>query len=1220
MRYLNKIVFINSAHVPYAEIKLDGNVHFIGTQGVGKSTLLRAILFFYNADKLRLGIPKEKKGFDLFYFPYDNSYIVYEVMRENGAYCVLAMKSMKRVAFRFIDAPYCKDWFMNEGNEAIAEWPEIRKRIPTSSTVSSLVNDYYVFRDIIFGNNKSNELLPFRKYAIVESSNYQNIPRTIQNVFLNSKLDADFIKDTIIKSMNEEEQSIDLNVYRSLIGTFEQEYTDVMLWLKPNKSGVVEVRKQADNVIKRYRQLLYLKKQIHESRTELNFAEKTETQYLPVLEERIKELEEKLSNFIRLSNEEKEKYNKEHDKLTKEYGIVEDKLKESRRKKSYYEQMNISNIIVRVNGEQDVNTDLASTKKALNKLTSLYQDIMDKYNGLFRELDANLKEFETEKKEEMLKVKEQFTDDKSLLNQKRSEHEKEERNRSDEHKEYLHTEILKLTTEMSALKERVNNVRTTLHFKDEIEQKTEGLRRLESEEGQLKLDIGQLKLEVKNLRNDAFNEIKQNEWDYNARIDKVNEQRNSLDEEIQKLRSLLEQRKGSLCEWLEQHKPDWQKNIGKVVDEGNILYNQHLNPQIASNNDQNLFGVTLDLSHVSRELRTPAMIKEELSGKEAEREKLSIMLDKLAKELAETKEAIEKKANKRIRDINERQHLFEAQLERIPVNRKALKVELVEWQNKEEAWKKQEMNRIDLLIGEKQNSINGFEVKLEQAKNDLQRRLKSISDEFNKALKEKETARNEAITEIEHQIAIKKKEVETQKEELRLSQNSELSGKGVDTTAINNYEQKIETLQKEQEFIRSNRHHVYEYNKDKREYFDMEPEFQEKKKDFSRRLAEQNEKYNQRALKLKNNINETKTELDDKSKEKKTIVQDSEELRKFKEDIYFCPPETDTLDERPTKDSCGNIIKMLKDKIIGYNKETEAFKKTVNAFSGNFSAKNTFSFPTTPVTDADYSNYAANVLEFVEENKIEEFQTRISERYANIILRISKETGELTRNESDINKTILAINNDFVERNFTGVIRSIELRAQPTNDKLMQLLLEIKRFNEENLLNLGEVNLFSQESRTDVNGRAVRFLNSLSVKLNDEPGRKSIVLSDTFNLQFRIVENDNDTGWIEKIANVGSDGTDILVKAMVNIMLINVFKEKASRKFGDFKLHCMMDEIGKLHPTNVKGILSFANCRNILLINSSPTTYNVEDYRYTYLLTKDKKSNTKVVPLLTRKR
>lgn len=68
MRYLNKIIFLNSAHIPYAEVKLDGNVHFIGTQGVGKSTLLRALLFFYNADKLRLGIPKEKNRLMPFIF------------------------------------------------------------------------------------------------------------------------------------------------------------------------------------------------------------------------------------------------------------------------------------------------------------------------------------------------------------------------------------------------------------------------------------------------------------------------------------------------------------------------------------------------------------------------------------------------------------------------------------------------------------------------------------------------------------------------------------------------------------------------------------------------------------------------------------------------------------------------------------------------------------------------------------------------------------------------------------------------------------------------------------------------------------------------------------------------------------------------------------------------------------------------------------------------
>ena len=88
MRYLNKIIFINSAQIKYAEINLDGNVHFIGTQGVGKSTLLRAILFFYNADTTKLGIPKEKKSYTDYYFENPNSYIIYEVVRNEEKFCI----------------------------------------------------------------------------------------------------------------------------------------------------------------------------------------------------------------------------------------------------------------------------------------------------------------------------------------------------------------------------------------------------------------------------------------------------------------------------------------------------------------------------------------------------------------------------------------------------------------------------------------------------------------------------------------------------------------------------------------------------------------------------------------------------------------------------------------------------------------------------------------------------------------------------------------------------------------------------------------------------------------------------------------------------------------------------------------------------------------------------------------------------------------------------
>src|SRR5437763_1845220 len=127
MKSLRKIIFINSAAIKFAEINLDGNVQFIGTQNVGKSTALRAILFFYNADKLKLGIPREKKTFDEYYFPFQNSYIIYEVQRDNTSYCVIAFKSQGRVAFRFFDSAFDKKYFIDNEGRAFESWDKTRE-------------------------------------------------------------------------------------------------------------------------------------------------------------------------------------------------------------------------------------------------------------------------------------------------------------------------------------------------------------------------------------------------------------------------------------------------------------------------------------------------------------------------------------------------------------------------------------------------------------------------------------------------------------------------------------------------------------------------------------------------------------------------------------------------------------------------------------------------------------------------------------------------------------------------------------------------------------------------------------------------------------------------------------------------------------------------------------------------------------------------------------
>ena len=236
MRALRKIIFINSANIRYAEVKLDGNVHFIGTQGVGKSTLLRAILFFYNADKLHLGIPKEMKSFDEFYLPHANSYMVYEVEHEHGPFSILVFRSSGRACYRFVDAAYQKEWIVDEHGEVTAESKVIRERL-NGVFMSKIIDRYEQYRDIIYGNRQAVGK-EFVRFQLMESNRYQNIPRSIQNVFLNSRLDANFIKDIIIRSMSEEEANIDLGYFRRQVADFEQEYRDISCWYRQNQKEI----------------------------------------------------------------------------------------------------------------------------------------------------------------------------------------------------------------------------------------------------------------------------------------------------------------------------------------------------------------------------------------------------------------------------------------------------------------------------------------------------------------------------------------------------------------------------------------------------------------------------------------------------------------------------------------------------------------------------------------------------------------------------------------------------------------------------------------------------------------------------------------------------------------------------------------------------------------------------------------------------------------------
>ena len=632
-----------------------------------------------------------------------------------------------------------------------------------------------------------------------------------------------------------------------------------------------------------------------------------------------------------------------------------------------------------------------------------------------------------------------------------------------------------------------------------------------------------------------------------------------------------------------------------------------------------MYGVKLDLTDLPLHIRKP----KELEKEKAELEKVQ----KLAKDewqqiLQQQEKAIvdlKRQLAPQIKELRHQKSLAETELRMIPQQRKAIVVRIEDYEAKGKQIIAQRQQELTIRQQDLAYRLSSAQSALEKVNADKQRLLNDAQKKYNDAKAGNMKMHAERIAAINVETGVGEKNVDTELLKLKQQEIDELKGRGADTKLVEDCKAKIEAAEKELRFIEEHRKLMYDYLRDKEELFDQEDKLKNQKKTLAEKLMQLTEKYRQRKQKYDQQLTTVGKELTARHDERKHLNEELQKADRFAHDDNLCPPLFAEAKEKKTLRTPGQAVDDLTGVIVQRQTRHNQFKQSVNVFKGNFSGKNTFSFRTELTTDEDYLDFASNLDDFLINNKLEEYRRRTSERYVDILARVSKEMGELTRHESDVDKIIHDINRDFKERNFVGVIKYIALQSVPSTDKMAQLMKRIKDFNDENQFAMGEMNLFSTIYRDELNLKAVSHLLDFMRSLTDNPSRQYLTLSDLFQLQFRIIENDNDTGWADKLSHVGSEGTDTLVKAMINIMLINVYKEKVSRKFGDFYIHCMMDEIGKLHPQNVKGILNFANARNILLINSSPTTYNVSDYRYTYLLQKDGKSKTIVHPLISQK-
>jgi hypothetical protein len=1135
------------------------------------------------------------------------------VESEFGAFTVLVFRRNAHSVFRFINAPFQKEGVIDENGEVTADSSVIRRRLGSAS-MTRIVDEYQDYRDIIYGNRRVAGK-EFARYCIMETAKYQNIPRSLQNVFLGAKVDADFIKDIIIRSLGDEEPGIDLVYFRSQLAGFEREYNDIQAWFQKNKQGEVTVRRQGEKVIEHYRRLLYLDDELSSALLELRFARRYAQEHIPLLEKQAEDKEIELNKHKEKLSELQDKFNHELSSLEQEYGAVKDKLERIPELRKKYEQLKIRELIEEDGREPALKAALDSALQLKRRLTREYEDISAKYSDRERELklgfgawksarESRIVEIGTAYNEQMQKVAEALKSELAAIEEAFRERE-----------EAVRGQLEDLSERIGEADKQLTIAGMLTPYAAEIDAARAELSRLSGEDRALKASEKEMQARIDAATKEALMQQGEREREYDDKLEAIRIRIAELSSQITDIEELLASMDGSLIQWLSQHKPDWAQNIGKVADERTVLYAKNLWPTEGKSNS--LYGVDIDLNGLKTRVRTPEQLMEEKHKLGKERQKQQAEQEMLLAEKESELSALRKKHNARIKDLKEQQAQLQTAALMLPAKIDGVQKQIAAYEQRTQEERVAAKSRYKQQLDEFQaQKVLAAEqrTRLQEEKLAEKKRTEDADAKRRKSLKQQYDA---AVSGVTKEIAAKETALQQSLEALAKERSLELAGQGADTKALEKCEAEIRELTARLEQIGTNKEVLFNYRKDKADFLDKRDVFLSQKKAIEGKKDSLSERYKLRrkkeedsAVRLNDALSETKDQL-------KTLREGLQEADNFEQSNAL--PMLPNGREHKTDKTCRQLIDLIH-RVLSEKRNTEqGFSLSVNSFTGNFSPGNIFGFKTDNHTDEDYRSFAAALVEFMESDKIEEYRSRTSGHYTDLLLRISHEMDEVSRNSSEIAGIIKDINFDFREKNFIGAVKSIELRTVASADKMVILLSQIKEFADEHGYDLEGVNLFSGNSRDQVNSAAVGHLLSLmKLLVGEDAARSRLTLSDTFQLQFRITENDNDTGWVEKISSVGSDGTDVLVKAMVNIMLINVFKERVSSKFGDFRIHCVMDEIGKLHPRNVKGILDFAGARNIFLVNGSPVPYNVADYKHTYLLTKEG-NRTVIQSLLSRK-
>jgi hypothetical protein len=1161
---LISISLIKSAKFDFAQLPLDGNTLCVGANGAGKTTLLRAVLFFYVANGRTLGINSNKKvAFSDYYFEYENSYIAY-VYKKGDKYILVTVFKNRGVQFRFLLLNQHLDIesLFIENNRPLDQgelWQKMRKL----GDLSNIIPNGVKYKEILYAKNYQ-----MRHLSLFEAKEYQGFIKTLSNIFINSKVDADAIKKVIISSL-QIEKKIDLKQTQRHLSTFKKQYEDIKNFTQ-RESELKQLLIKLSQYSTQKEKLQYLISTLANSKLHTINTQQEIT--LIISKEK--------NNLEQLALKAKEKDNlftNRRDKKIGEKKSLNDKIKEIKEKKFYYEENNIDDKIREYTSLSQKEQQLAETRQQESFLLENFKSLEDEHRNLLKSLQNSHDSEQLNFEKQLLPIKQNYTnqcshyshEEKDTLSTLQNDY-FDKQNKLQEQKNALSLKLEKINTDLILLEKEAfifseAQKHTTLTKEyDEIEQKIITLKNILSSEDQKLITETQIfNTNKENIQKNALREL------------------SLIEEEIFALENLISPKENTLLKSIYE-----TSNVPQLYL--HFLNETILNAPIDCQFDQNTHHIfELNLSNFD----TP---QTELKQKQKN-----------------LNQDYQNYKDKFFKEENQLNRLFKKKEQQIYKEKRYLNEEIKSYQNKRTIFK----TRID-----KNNFIkNEMQLKFEEQKNaqsqilneklihfknqkttldEEETRIKQVLKNEQKSIKSKYTILSNAldkqykidIEEIEKSIDSLTKNYQKNRDTQEENYQTKLLSNGVDTQRLSSIQSMIKLLDNDIKKVQSYQEIITLYKRDKEELFKHLSQKEKLLKKTKEELSLLEISFKKEKIADKNIYDTQQTSIHNYEKEIILLNHDLEQLHNFEQNSSFAELLTWGIvyQENSDTEKLSALISII-------NQEKENYKNIENTIL----KQTRLLYPLFDNTlniqrDLDDLVSAYNLKTFYEENSIIYYQEFLGDELSHIIKSIVDDYSSFITAQGDIERLIKKISKLF-EQIDIGVIEMLSLRYSLGTNKILEIFSAINSEQEENPFGYTK-SLFSQNE----NNQTMILLLQKLIENIEYNAKDEIYIEESFNLSFRVVENGNDSKYVESLDMIGSNGTDVLVKSMIYIAMLHIFKEQTTKK--PIQFHVVLDEIGILSQRYLKELIQFANLKDILFINGAPDEKLIGTYKRVNLI------------------